>query len=144
MARRRPGQVRASLPLHHTSAPAATTIDGLSAGTMRQIRDRELTSPHIGSLNDYLKQWRALAALTRRQLDDVAEGSGRCGMLECCPSPNEIRSRIEDALRALPPRARRELAALVQPLDKKIDRNTRTGLADLIQLNTCLTLRVPR
>jgi hypothetical protein len=119
-------------------------IDGLSAGTMRQIRDRELTSPHIGSLHDFLKQWRGLAALTRRQLDDAGEGSGRCGVLECCPSPKEIRSRIEDALRALPPRARRELAALVQPLDEKIDRNTRTGLADLIQLDTCLTLRVPR
>lgn len=124
MARKSPGALRvtrAPRPKHarHGSRPArsATEVDGVSRRTQSAISRIEARHLSPGAVGRALRSYRRLLRRPGRYL---SLSSGGC---PCCDDI-EPREDLATALRALPPRAHRELRRLVDPLDEEFLRRT--------------------
>ncbi|GAA2052309.1 hypothetical protein GCM10009839_69580 [Catenulispora yoronensis] len=120
MPRRTPGEVRAGQPRrlkHH----APTVIRGLSASANRQIADFERANGlRQGEVASAFQRWAQTAHRANRR---SPLGDGYHNMIATddplrSPSPH-IRLTLEHALHILRRRARRELHALINPLDDR-------------------------
>jgi len=113
MARRSPAAVRAALPLRARPDVTLSVVDGLTARAVSQIQvlERSLLGP--GSVARALAQWKQ--TVHRRDVSALLEEVVWHGC-PCC-DPTEAREVLQQALALLEPRARRELRAIVEPLD---------------------------
>lgn len=100
-------------------------IHGLSARALRQLRRAEAEGRYRGDAAWAFRLW---AAYTRGPSARLRFREDYCGEDMCCYPHFEARAALADALRALPPRASRELAALIAPYDSAfVDRTVPTG-----------------
>src|SRR5437879_5945564 len=115
MARRSPGAVRARLP--RRSRRYRYTIPGLSPSVHRQIQDVELDAGlSLGEIAEAYLRYRSLALGPRRRnwIADWTPDQDYDWRVD----HDDARCLLELALRNLRPRARRELQALIRPLDQ--------------------------
>ena len=113
MARRSPAAVRAALPSRVRPGVTLSVVDGLTARAVSQIQVLERTRLGPGSVARALAQWKRTVHL--RGVSALLEEVVRHGC-PCC-DPTEAREVLQKALALLEPRARRELLAIVEPLD---------------------------
>lgn len=114
MPRRRPGAIRAELRRTPRRAPA---IKGLSPAACAAVERVELRGPHTTA--HALDELRRFLRTPGRWLY-TTPGTHPC----CKDGVVEARDQLADVHRALPARARRELAAVVARLDAELWRRT--------------------
>ncbi|UGT49880.1 hypothetical protein [Nocardia asteroides] len=93
-------------------------VSGVSARAQREIADFEDARWWPGAVGEAMAGWVAVAHGPRRRLRE-ARWDGGCGEPGCCPSVNNSRDVLEQALRVLSRGAARELRALIRPLDER-------------------------
>lgn len=119
MARRPPGALRAQSKSAGRYAGKVRPIDGLSSRANAAIVRLQLRHPETGSVATALDGYRRTIRQSGRWLDLRLD--------ECpCPTcdPVDQRDVLGDALRLLPPAARRELRRVVDALDEEFLRKT--------------------
>lgn len=128
MPRRSPSAVRADFPpraVRQGSSAAFSVIAGLTADSQREIRHWEQTHAAPGRLSQALAAWKRQAAFIcsgrwRGWTANTETYYGNSGC-PCCDDPDDdARATLEDAMQSLSRRARRELAAVVAPVDQRI------------------------
>jgi hypothetical protein len=95
-------------------------IDGLAAGSMREIEKMERAEQWPGATADALARWRRTVHrpdLTVRLQEEERR------LCPCCDLFGD-RDLLDEVLGKLGPRARRELSAKIQPLDDLYQRRT--------------------
>lgn len=102
--------MRAAVPPRVPAYPKLSVIDGLPAGTARRIALLERSRLGPGTVRRALAGWKR--TVHRRNIRDVLDEAA----CPCC-DPAEDRDVLQQALNLLDPRSRRELRALVEPLD---------------------------
>jgi hypothetical protein len=124
MPRRPPAAVRAALPRHPRRRDQQfSVIDGVSAGTLREIRSWELSRGRPGEVARDFAWWeRQVNEMSSRHWHGSDSGFyyGYFGCPCCDYDPPRGRWGLEDVLRALSRHARRELAAIVKALDARV------------------------
>jgi hypothetical protein len=99
-------------------------IDGVSARTLAEIRRWERATGRPGKVALDLRWWKQEAARMGshrwRGLHVSAYDSGYLGCSCCDDDAPEGRVGLERAMRALSPRSRRELAAVVGVIDARV------------------------
>lgn len=124
MPRRRPSAVRAALPLHPRKSRAFSVIDGLSAATSAEIRRWERARRKPGEVARDLDWWaRQAAEMSSRRWHGMGSGPyyyGYYGCLCCDHDAPRGREGLEEVLRALSRRGRRELRAVVEAVDSRV------------------------
>ncbi|GIG62915.1 hypothetical protein Lfu02_72870 [Longispora fulva] len=110
MPRRAPGEIRSQLHQRDTRHHRRTVIKGLSASTNRQIGDfeRQRGLPK-GDIALAFQRWSSRARRSRNAEE------WRYGYADV--PTGHIRSLLEQALRNLRPKARRELRTALEPID---------------------------
>jgi hypothetical protein len=119
MARKPPAAVRTALRRHPRNRAKPSVIDGVSARAVSEIQRLESSLLWPGSVADALARWKRAVFQNVSGLLEAATHAG----CPCC-DPFEPRGDLEQALKALPPKARRELRAKVEPLDEEFRRRT--------------------
>lgn len=120
MSRRTPAQVRAARPRQRLPGEKVPLIDGLSAGSMREIEKIERADQWPGAIAGALARWRRTVHRPDLAARLQEEERNPC---PCC-DPFTDRDLLDEVLRRLNPRARRELSAKIQPLDDHYQRRT--------------------
>ncbi|GAA2016732.1 hypothetical protein GCM10009839_10540 [Catenulispora yoronensis] len=113
MPRRSPGEIRSQLPLRNSGHVRRTVIQGLSASANRQIaqfeRERQLSR---GDVAGAFLRWERRATRPHNSM--------RWHYRHSEVSTEHIRALLETVLWNLRPRARRELLAVLAPVDTRI------------------------
>jgi hypothetical protein len=121
MPRRRPSAVRAALPLHPRKSRAFSVIDGLSAATSAEIRRWERARRKPGEVARDLDWWtRQAAEMSSRRWHGIGSGPYFYGCPCCDYDAPRGREGLEEVLRALSRRGRRELRAVVEAVDSRV------------------------
>ncbi|MCB5163400.1 hypothetical protein LG634_00840 [Streptomyces bambusae] len=116
MARKPPGAVRARLRSARTTTRPVRQIHGVARRTQAAVRRTEARHLWHGAVAEALLRYERFLKLPGRHLYLPHD--------TCCCDPVEARDTLEDALRHLPPAARRDLYALVARLDDEFRRRT--------------------
>jgi hypothetical protein len=99
-------------------------IDGVSVGTLREIRSWELARGQPGEVARDLAWWQCQAnEMLSRRWHGLPEGINDSEHLRypCCDDdPARGRWGLDDVLQALSRQARRELAAVVKAIDDRV------------------------
>ncbi|MEV6525928.1 hypothetical protein AB0M43_28690 [Longispora sp. NPDC051575] len=112
MPRRAPGDISSQLRLRETRHHSRTVIRGLSASANRQIRDFERR--HGLPYGDTALAFQRWSKPTRRTRDTHEWRYGSDDV-----HTDHVRSRLEQALRHLRRKARRELRTALEPVDAR-------------------------
>ncbi|MDT0268170.1 hypothetical protein RM844_17955 [Streptomyces sp. DSM 44915] len=115
MARRAPGAVRAEKRWVRGDARKLSQVTGLGGPALAAVRRLEAGRFWPGALREALDRYERFLRVPGRYLSLPA--------CPCC-DPLADRDTVEEFLNALPPRARRELRAVVAPLDAEFERRT--------------------
>lgn len=115
MPRKSPAAVRAALPRHPRSGERSSVIDGVSAATLGEIHRLEHARGNPGEVARDLAWWKRQAAEANRR-----RGTGPSTLCPCCEPEPEGRPGLERVLHSLSRRARRELAAVVGAVDRRV------------------------
>ena len=93
-------------------------IDGLSPAALAEVARAETPRKDLwqGGTAEALRLWRDFVRGPRRRGEEI---EGRCLAWACCGDPFEARDFLEDVMLAVSRRARRQLRALVDPLDDR-------------------------
>lgn len=120
MPRRRPSDVRASIPVrngdHRRLYPALDRLSGACTADIRRLDQSRYWSE---ATSGAFWHWAALAHGPLRRLASPRTET-RCGIRECGCDPSLYRDHLEEVLHALPKKSARELRQLVWALDSKI------------------------
>ncbi|MFF5126598.1 hypothetical protein ACFY41_06585 [Streptomyces syringium] len=116
MPRKPPARIRPGLPRRPRGHDRpGRVVPGLSAPAQRQTADYENVHDRPGGIADAVSSWSRTVHGMRRH---ASEGDWSDDPdYPCCSTSREARILLEEALHALPPRAARELRAVVAPLD---------------------------
>jgi hypothetical protein len=125
MPRRPPAVVRAALARHPRRRDQPfSVVDGVSAGTLREIRSWELSRGRPGEVARDLAWWgRQANEMSSRHWHGSDAGFYYYGYFGCpCCDDDPPRGRwgLEEVLQVLSRRARREMAAVVGALDARV------------------------
>ncbi|WP_225440060.1 hypothetical protein [Amycolatopsis eburnea] len=99
MARRPPARVRADSPRRRTAGERVPTLSGLSPRGLASLVRLERTRLWPGAAAEALRAWEAFVRHPFHRLWDPASG---CGVLQCCPDPDELRHVLDLVAHALP------------------------------------------
>ncbi|NBE53054.1 hypothetical protein [Streptomyces boluensis] len=121
MPRRRPGRVRVEGRLHPRSPYLASRskIPELSVAAHAEIARIERSRSYlwVGATETSLLLWDKFVRTADHRL--WVGNRGGCWVWECCGDPYLARDFLEGVLLSMSPRGRRELWALVGPLDAR-------------------------
>ena len=121
MARRPPAAVRASLPVRLRPRQQFSVVPGLPYWALEDVHHVEATQLRPGDVATAFRELQRYARVAHQYRAQWALGCPCCEPL--------ARETLDSALRALPPRSRAVLCALIHPLDEEIRRKTLTDPA---------------
>ncbi|WP_405021361.1 hypothetical protein OHV05_35065 [Kitasatospora sp. NBC_00070] len=116
MPRRRPTDVRTSLPPHRTQA-SRPAIDGVSSRALSEVAHLERTRNYLqpGDVTVAVRLWRDhVRRSERQQWHDYEWGNVHW---YCCGNPLEARALLDTVMNAMSPRGARELRKIINKLD---------------------------
>ncbi|MEV4598463.1 hypothetical protein AB0K15_13745 [Amycolatopsis sp. NPDC049253] len=116
MARRPPAAVRAALPVRPRQGRPFSVIAGLPRWVLADVHRVEATVLGPGRVATAVRDLREYARVAHRT------GASRTLGCQCCEP--DTRWTLAEALRALPPRSRKALRAVVETSDEEIRRKT--------------------
>ncbi len=99
MARRSPARVRADPPRRGTTGEPVPTLGGLSPRGLACLVRLERTRLWPGAAAEALRAWEGFVRDPFHRLWDPESG---CGVLRCCPDPDEVRHVLDLVAHALP------------------------------------------
>ncbi|WP_439383518.1 hypothetical protein [Amycolatopsis lexingtonensis] len=99
MARRSPARVRTDPPRRRTTGEQVPTLSGLSPRGLACLVRLERTRLWPGAAAEALRAWEAFVSHPYHRLWDAGSG---CGVLQCCPDPDELRHVLDLVAHALP------------------------------------------
>ncbi|MFI7493074.1 hypothetical protein ACIBXA_32350 [Micromonospora echinaurantiaca] len=112
MARRSPAQVRATT--HRRLTHPIAHLPGLSPRGRIAVADLERTRLWPGAAREALDAWIRLLRDPYHRLFDSPSG---CGILACCPDPDDLRRVLHMVIHALPRHDARTLRRRLADLD---------------------------
>ncbi|MDX3523607.1 hypothetical protein [Streptomyces scabiei] len=117
MPRRRPGRIRAGIPDRQQSQQSRPSIDRLSPRVLSEIVRLERTRNYLqpGDTSAALRLWKDYVHRSERELwhdDEFGDVHWYC-----CGNPLEGRALLDGVIRAMSPRAARELRKIIDRLD---------------------------
>jgi hypothetical protein len=115
MARRTPAQVRRARPYPRLEQPVAT-IPGLSPRGTAAIVHLERRRYCPGAVREAFDAWERFLRDPYHRLFNREHG---CGILMCCPDPDDLRAMLEAIVHALPHKDGRRLRAHLAHLDAR-------------------------
>ncbi|GLY71121.1 hypothetical protein Atai01_77400 [Amycolatopsis taiwanensis] len=116
MPRRSPARVRAHTPRRCRPDEAAIpTLAGLSARGRAQLVHIERSRLWPGAAAEALRAWEQFARDPMHRLWDPSHG---CGVLQCCPDPDELRRILQLVAANLPTKDARAFRKHLTTLDE--------------------------
>jgi hypothetical protein len=120
MPRRRPGRVRAELPLRRGTPDGNAVVRGLPAGALAEIRRIERDKKYLwpGATSSAMVRWRGFVHRPNRRLWEY-DSDGGCTEWACCGDPWQAREFLEAVMLAMSRRRSREVRSLGEALDRE-------------------------